>query len=590
MSTKYANSNAVRRIRSIGGLLVLIAAISFSGSVYGQTEIATYSGEITESTLAFAALAPPMAAAGGPLIVDSAELAAGSIGVDDIISIDVNVGEFCFSTQGIVDDCPMGGTLIPIQSIDAAAITGNGGALQGSFTITALDPTFMVTIAILFDLDDGSFFADGGVLGTVSGTGMLQAPECMTCVDTDNDTVDDSMDNCTLVPNTDQRDTNGDGYGNACDPDLNNDNIVNFADVSMWVPFFNTATSGDADFNGDGSANFADYVLYTSYFLQPPGPSEIAPVIDDIAPVIVIEGLPGTFSTLDPITVTFQFSEPVIDFDVSDVQVSNGSVSVFVAVDADTYSADITPDGAGDLTINIDAGAAQDAAGNGNEMASASSAFDPPTITSIYFEDFEGFSGSTLTNFSNPSDPVIWRRFTNVFDDGVFQFSYSGIASAVGPQMSALVFDQGGVDQGAQQLSVYSDYECCFGPPIAGHQGGGLGTVEVNILREFDSLLTSADAGTILRFTVQAKRGGIGGNSTAFAFIKVLDPSNGFSTTAIDQVELTSASTDWQTYTMEITAGDWDGQLLQIGFQNTSGNFDDSGMFYDNVELSTIEI
>ena len=29
------------------------------------------------------------------------------------------------------------------------------------------------------------------------------------------------------MANPDQRDTNGDGFGNACDADLNNDNIVN---------------------------------------------------------------------------------------------------------------------------------------------------------------------------------------------------------------------------------------------------------------------------------------------------------------------------------------------------------------------------
>jgi hypothetical protein len=68
----------------------------------------------------------------------------------------------------------------------------------------------------------------------------------------------------------------------------------------------------------------------------------------------------------------------------------------------------------------------------------------------------------------------------------------------------------------------------------------------------------------------------------------VLDPNDGFSTTAVDQVELTTASTDWLPYTMEITVGDWAGQILQIGFQNTAGNFEPSGIFYDNVELIEI--
>ncbi|MGB5471915.1 MAG: hypothetical protein WBQ78_00375, partial [Gammaproteobacteria bacterium] len=45
-------------------------------------------------------------------------------------------------------------------------------------------------------------------------------------IDTDSDTVDDAIDNCTLVANADQRDTNGDGFGNVCDADFNNNGIV----------------------------------------------------------------------------------------------------------------------------------------------------------------------------------------------------------------------------------------------------------------------------------------------------------------------------------------------------------------------------
>lgn len=93
------------------------------------------------------------------------------------------------------------------------------------------------------------------------------------CLDNDGDNVDDAVDNCTLIANADQRDTDGDGYGNSCDPDLNNDNIVNFTDISMWTPAFNTVNNGDEDFNGDGVANFADFALFPDFFLNPPGPS-----------------------------------------------------------------------------------------------------------------------------------------------------------------------------------------------------------------------------------------------------------------------------------------------------------------------------
>ena len=52
--------------------------------------------------------------------------------------------------------------------------------------------------------------------------------------DTDNDGVADAADNCTDITNADQRDTNGDGYGNACDPDLTGDLVVNAQDLALF--------------------------------------------------------------------------------------------------------------------------------------------------------------------------------------------------------------------------------------------------------------------------------------------------------------------------------------------------------------------
>ena len=90
--------------------------------------------------------------------------------------------------------------------------------------------------------------------------------------DSDGDGVFNASDNCLNVANENQRDTDTDGYGNLCDPDLNNDGIVNFTDISLWVPQFNSS-GDDADFNGDGSVNFIDYSILVSFFLLPPGPS-----------------------------------------------------------------------------------------------------------------------------------------------------------------------------------------------------------------------------------------------------------------------------------------------------------------------------
>jgi len=90
--------------------------------------------------------------------------------------------------------------------------------------------------------------------------------------DSDGDGVGDDVDNCLLVSNADQRDTNGDGFGNICDTDLNNDCIANPIDLGLFkLVFF--ASNADADFNGDGVVNPIDLGIFKSRFFQPPGPN-----------------------------------------------------------------------------------------------------------------------------------------------------------------------------------------------------------------------------------------------------------------------------------------------------------------------------
>jgi hypothetical protein len=94
--------------------------------------------------------------------------------------------------------------------------------------------------------------------------------------DTDGDYIPDKSDNCTLVANSDQRDADNDGFGSICDPDFNNDLIVNAADLAYFRQVFGTADE-NADLNGNGKVDYADYDILVRMFFQPPGPSGIAP-------------------------------------------------------------------------------------------------------------------------------------------------------------------------------------------------------------------------------------------------------------------------------------------------------------------------
>lgn len=98
----------------------------------------------------------------------------------------------------------------------------------------------------------------------------------LTAIDTDDDAVPDLFDNCTLHANADQRNTDGDAYGNRCDPDLNQSGFVNFTDLGLLKAVYFT-NDPDADFDGDGSVNFLDLGIMKEFFFNPPGPAGVVP-------------------------------------------------------------------------------------------------------------------------------------------------------------------------------------------------------------------------------------------------------------------------------------------------------------------------
>jgi hypothetical protein len=103
--------------------------------------------------------------------------------------------------------------------------------------------------------------------------------------DEDGDGLVDIADNCILIPNgpldpdaggNSQLDADGDGFGNICDPDFDNNNSVDFADLALLKSKFFT-DDPDADLDGNGRVDFADLAILKSMFFNPPGPSGLAP-------------------------------------------------------------------------------------------------------------------------------------------------------------------------------------------------------------------------------------------------------------------------------------------------------------------------
>lgn len=133
-----------------------------------QAATISYSGQVTAATGAFAGLIGPGTPIGGDITYDDAAIAAGLAGPSDIDDITVVVGGFCFATGA---GCPVGPAVVPITNIPVAAVTFSGGNPTGGvLEVLAFSPTFQASVPIAFDLTAGTFFADGGFLGTASGT------------------------------------------------------------------------------------------------------------------------------------------------------------------------------------------------------------------------------------------------------------------------------------------------------------------------------------------------------------------------------------------------------------------------------------
>ena len=172
--------------------------------------------------------------------------------------------------------------------------------------------------------------------------------------------------------------------------------------------------------------------------------TQFTTVYDATKPTVAI-----TSSVANPtnsaFTTTFTFSEDVTGFDINDITLGNATASNFTSTNAKVYTATITPTTDGNVTVDVAADVAQDAATNGNTAATQFSVlydFTNPTVTITsavpnptnstftatftFSEDVSGFDISDITlgnatasNFTSTNAKVYTALITPTTDGNV---------------------------------------------------------------------------------------------------------------------------------------------------------------------------
>jgi hypothetical protein len=155
--------------------------------------------------------------------------------------------------------------------------------------------------------------------------------------------------------------------------------------------------SGDGPTTIDIGANVAQDLAGNANTAAP----QFTILYDGTAPTVAISSDEESPTSVTPIPIQIDFSKDVSGFTVGDIAVAGGVLSNFSG-SGSSYSADLTPDGDGLITVDVSADVALDAAGNGNEAASQFSihyvSLKAPTVSTGTALDITGTSTRIAAN------------------------------------------------------------------------------------------------------------------------------------------------------------------------------------------------
>ena len=198
------------------------------------------------------------------------------------------------------------------------------------------------------------------------------------------------------------------------------------------------------------------------------------------------------------------------------------------------------------------------------------------SAAAVYSTDFESPALADMVGNTDIEDFLIGNIIGT--NPGWFPGTF-GAPANYNNGYSRIVEGEGGVAQGAQQVSIFSDYND-FGP----FPGNPDTPVQTFVYRDVLTL-DADDVGNTFTFQFDGKLGNIDTSlSESEAFIKVLQgPTEIFVATYDSGALLTAGWSLNQTIDLLIADEGYIGGTLQIGFRTTAENYSASGVFYDNL-------
>ena len=198
--------------------------------------------------------------------------------------------------------------------------------------------------------------------------------------------------------------------------------------------------------------------------------TQVTSLYDASRPSVVIQNVPG--SSNNSFTATFAFSENVLNFIVSDISVTNATVSNFIAVNGSNFNALITPIADGAVTVNINANVAQDTVGNLNTAATQVTSQYDASRPSVVIQNVPTSSNNAFTTTLAFSEAV--TGFV-VGDITLTNAAASGFTTVNSSTYTALITP---ITDGAVTVNINAN--------VAQDSVGNLNTAAAQVLSQYD--------------------------------------------------------------------------------------------------------